>query len=112
MGDTPDAFTMVRIMGPATQAKSPASGRGDEESMSEAESQMSVSLHSVGDPQSPFSGLACILSLYNRGPYHHQREQSSNGTSPKTHSLFCYPEGRLGALQRGRPWRAEWPLRT
>ena len=76
MGDTPDAFTTVRIMGPATQAKSPASGRGDEESVSEAESQMSVSLHSFGDPQSPFSGLACILSLYNRGPSHCQTERT------------------------------------
>lgn len=76
MGDTLDAFTTVRIMGPATQAKSPASGRGDEESRSETESQMSVSLHSFGDPQSLFSGLACILSLYNRGPSHCQAERT------------------------------------
>lgn len=42
-------------MGPATQAKSPASGRGDEESVG---GRVSDVCHSFGDPQSSFSSLA------------------------------------------------------
>lgn len=55
-------------MGPATQVESPESGSGDEGRMlvtpvSKADAQMSVSPHSFGDPQSPFSSLTFMLNL-------------------------------------------------